>query len=84
MTSSAFATWILVGLVTGGLAGIVKRSGAQGLISSLLLGLAGGGAATWIVWALNLLPNARTEATAGIALLGAAFVLVLEHAAGKS
>jgi uncharacterized membrane protein YeaQ/YmgE (transglycosylase-associated protein family) len=36
-----FMIWVPVGLITGGLAGLVMRTGGYGLIADLTLGLAG-------------------------------------------
>jgi hypothetical protein len=51
----------------------------QDQISDLLLGLSGSGAASWIVWALDLPGAPGTLTTATIAFLGAAVVLVGER-----
>lgn len=38
-------TWIVVGLLTGGLAKVIISEGGHGLVSDLLLGVGGSGAA---------------------------------------
>jgi uncharacterized membrane protein YeaQ/YmgE (transglycosylase-associated protein family) len=45
-------SWVVVGLLVGGLAGIVMKDGGYGPIGDLLLGLSGSVAAGWIFWAL--------------------------------
>jgi uncharacterized membrane protein YeaQ/YmgE (transglycosylase-associated protein family) len=79
MTSGTFVTWVVVGLLAGWLAGIVRKNRGQDQISDLLLGLSGSGAASWIVWALDLPGAPGTLTTASIAFLGAGVVLVGEH-----
>jgi uncharacterized membrane protein YeaQ/YmgE (transglycosylase-associated protein family) len=41
MKFSIFMIWVPVGLIAGGLAGLVMRTGGYGLIADLALGLAG-------------------------------------------
>src|SRR5207244_4226615 len=43
MTLETFGTWVVLGLLTGWLAGFVMKDGGHGRISDLLLGLAGSG-----------------------------------------
>ncbi len=78
MTVDIFVTWILVGLLTGSLAGIIQRNGWHGLMADLLLGLFGSGGASWIAWALGLPPSGGMLTTAAIAFFGAALILVAE------
>ncbi len=41
MTLEGFVTWVIVGLLTGYLAGIVVKGGRRGLIADASLGLGG-------------------------------------------
>ena len=77
MTLAMFATGIVVGLLTGALAGFVMKGGGYGLIWDLILGLAGSIAATGIVWmAGGMAPGAGALATSVVAFVGALLVMV--------
>jgi uncharacterized membrane protein YeaQ/YmgE (transglycosylase-associated protein family) len=77
MNLEMFVTWVIVGLFTGWLARIVLKDGGYGLLSDLILGLVGSGAANMIVAALNTAPETGgSGATALVAFAGAAVVIV--------
>lgn len=77
MTLAMFVTWMAVGLATGGLTGLAMKGGGYGLIWDLILGLAGSGAATVIVWmAGGVSSGAGPLAAALVAFVGAVLVIV--------
>ena len=69
-------SWVVVGLLVGGLAGIVMKSGGYGLIGDLLLGLSGSVAAGWIYWALGVSAGVGLLPTVFVAFFGSVIVLV--------
>jgi uncharacterized membrane protein YeaQ/YmgE (transglycosylase-associated protein family) len=79
MDLAMVATWVLVGLLAGWLAGFVMKDGGYGLIWNLMLGLAGSSAASVISWVLGVSPGAGTLATAVVAFIGAALVIVAQR-----
>jgi len=79
MDFAMVATWVLAGLLAGWLAGFVMKDGGYGLVWNLVLGLAGSSAANVILSVLGLSPHAGTFATAVVAFIGAALVIVAER-----
>ncbi len=81
MNLEMFVTWVLVGLLTGGLAGFVIKDGGYGLVWDLMLGLAGSSAASGIFWALGVRPEPGqvVTAVAVVAFVGAAVVIVVQR-----
>jgi uncharacterized membrane protein YeaQ/YmgE (transglycosylase-associated protein family) len=80
MDLAMVATSVLVGLLAGWLAGFVIKDGGYGLGWNLILGLAGSGAASVILWALGGgSPGTATLAAAVVAFVGAALVIVALH-----
>jgi uncharacterized membrane protein YeaQ/YmgE (transglycosylase-associated protein family) len=72
-------SWVVVGLLVGGLAGIVMKNGGYGPIGDLLLGLSGSVAAGWIYWALGVSAGAGLFPTVFVAFFGAVIVLVAQR-----
>jgi uncharacterized membrane protein YeaQ/YmgE (transglycosylase-associated protein family) len=72
-------SWVVVGLLVGGLAGIVMKNGGYGLIGDLLLGLSGSVAAGWIYWALGVSAGVGLFPTVFVAFFGAVIVLVAQR-----
>lgn len=72
-------SWVVVGLLVGGLAGIVMKNGGYGLIGDLLLGLFGSVAAGWIFWALGVPAGGGLFPTVFVAFFGAVIVLVAQR-----
>jgi uncharacterized membrane protein YeaQ/YmgE (transglycosylase-associated protein family) len=70
------ATWVLVGLMSGGMAGFLIKAGGYGLRMDLLLGLAGSLVGMGIFNALAMPSEAGWLVMAVVALAGAASVLV--------
>jgi uncharacterized membrane protein YeaQ/YmgE (transglycosylase-associated protein family) len=79
MTFDLFATWILVGLLTGWLATAVLTDGGQGPRWDLGLGLLGGGVASGIYWVMAASPDAGMLGMGVIAFIGAAIVIVAQR-----
>lgn len=77
MNSELFVTWGLIGLLTGGVAGILMTDGAGGWIWDLVLGLTGSCAASGLCWVLA--PETGKFATALVAFVGAALVIVAQR-----
>ncbi len=75
MHLDALVTWLLVGLVAGGLAGFLIRPGGYGWRADLLLGLGGSLVGTVIFHALALTPEAGWLGMALVAFAGAASVI---------
>jgi uncharacterized membrane protein YeaQ/YmgE (transglycosylase-associated protein family) len=74
-----FAAWVVVGFLTGWLAGLVMRDGGYGRIPDVLLGLVGSGAASWFASALGAPSDAGRAGMAAVAFVGAVFILVLQR-----
>jgi uncharacterized membrane protein YeaQ/YmgE (transglycosylase-associated protein family) len=72
-------SWVVVGLLAGGLAGTVMKDGGYGLIGDLLLGLVGSVAAGWIFWALGVSAGGGLFPTVFVAFVGAVIVLVAQR-----
>jgi len=79
MTAGMFGTWLVVGLLTGWLAGLVMKPGGHGLLRDVLLGLVGSSAAGVALTALDLAPEAGPFTMALVAFLGAALVIVAQR-----
>jgi uncharacterized membrane protein YeaQ/YmgE (transglycosylase-associated protein family) len=81
MNLEMFVTWVLVGLLTGWLAGFVMHDGGYGLIWDLILGLVGSSAASGIFWALGVTTETGqfVTAVAVVAFVGAAIVIVAQR-----
>jgi uncharacterized membrane protein YeaQ/YmgE (transglycosylase-associated protein family) len=72
-------SWVVVGLLAGGLAGIVMKDGGYGLIGDLLLGLVGSVAAGWIFWALGVSTGGGLFPAVFIAFFGAVILIVAQR-----
>ena len=72
-------SWVVVGLLVGGLAGIVMKNGGYGPIGDLLLGLSGSVAAGWIYWALGVSAGVGLFPTVFVSFFGAVIVLVAQR-----
>ncbi len=79
MSLEMFVTWVVVGLLTGGLAGFVIKDGGYGRIWDLILGLAGSSVASGIFWALSVRREPGQVVTAVAAFLGAALVIGVQR-----
>ena len=72
-------SWVVVGLLVGGLAGIMMKDGRYGPIGDLLLGLSGSVAAGWIYWALGGSAGGGLFPTVFVAFFGAVIVIVAQR-----
>ena len=72
-------SWVVVGLLAGSLAGIVRKDGGYELIGDLLLGLVGSVAAGWIFWALGVAAGGGLFPTVFVAFFGAVIVIVAQR-----
>lgn len=79
MSFGMFVTWILVGALAGVLAGLVVKRGGYGLKNDIILGLVGSIGAGWIFRAVGVFPEAGIVATAFVAFVGAAVLLVAQR-----
>lgn len=79
MTTEMFATWVVVGLLTGGLAGFVMKDGGYGWTWDLLLGLAGSGIVTTFASSVGAPSEAGRVAMAVVSVVGAAFAVVSQR-----
>jgi uncharacterized membrane protein YeaQ/YmgE (transglycosylase-associated protein family) len=79
MTLETFGTWVVLGLLTGWLAGFVMKDGGHGRISDLLLGLAGSGIVNTFASSVGALSEAGRVAMAVVSVAGTAFVIVSQR-----
>jgi uncharacterized membrane protein YeaQ/YmgE (transglycosylase-associated protein family) len=78
MSFTMFATWILVGVLGGVLAGLVMKRGGHGLKTDITLGLAGSIGVSVLLRALIYAPTGMVPA-AIIACFGAAIPIVVQR-----
>ncbi len=74
-----FSTWMAVGLLTGGLAGMVMKDESHGLVRDLALGVIGSSAATAALTVLDGASDVGPIATAFVAFAGAALVIIAQR-----
>ena len=79
MNAVMFSTWMAVGLLTGGLAGMVSTDESHGLVRDLALGVIGSSAATAALTALDLAADVGPIATAFVAFAGAALLIIAQR-----
>jgi uncharacterized membrane protein YeaQ/YmgE (transglycosylase-associated protein family) len=79
MEFGMFVSWVVVGLLAGGLAGIVMKGGGYGLIGDLGLGLAGSVVGGWIFRALGGSAGWGLFPTVVVAFVGAVIVIVAQR-----
>jgi uncharacterized membrane protein YeaQ/YmgE (transglycosylase-associated protein family) len=79
MNAVMFATWMAVGLLTGGLAGIVIKDESHGVVRDLALGVIGSSAATAALTVLDGASDVGLFATAFVAFAGAALVIIAQR-----
>ena len=76
MNAGTFATWLVIGLLTGWLAGLVMKEGGHGLLRDLILALMGSSAAGVALTALDVTSDAGPFTMALVAFLGATLVII--------
>ena len=79
MNLEMVATWVLVGLLAGWLAGIVMKGGGYGLRWDLILGLGGSIVGIWLFRALGISPGAGWFAMVVVAFVGAVILIVAKR-----
>ena len=79
MNAVMFSTWMAVGLLTGGLAGMVMKDESHGLVRDLALGVIGSSAATAALTVLDGASDVGPIATAFVAFAGAALVIIAQR-----
>jgi uncharacterized membrane protein YeaQ/YmgE (transglycosylase-associated protein family) len=84
MTLSMFMSWVLMGVLAGGLADTVMKRGGYGLRCDMLLGLAGSVVASGIFLALTVSPQSGVLTMAAVAFIGAAVPIVAQRKAWPS
>lgn len=78
MNLEMFGAMVLIGLLTGWLAGFVMKDGGYGLTGDFALGLVGSSAGS-VIWGLGVSPETRNFATAVVAFVGAATLIVAQR-----
>lgn len=78
MSFVMFATWVLVGVLGGVLAGLVMKGGGHGLKNDVILGLVGSIGGSWIFRGL-VYSDAGMVATVVVAFVGAAIPIVAQR-----
>ncbi len=79
MELGMFVSWVVVGLLAGGLAEFVMKDGGYGLIGDLGLGLIGSVVGGWIFWALGVSAGGGLFPTVFVAFVGAVIVIVAQR-----
>ncbi len=79
MNLGVFATWVLVGLLAGWLAGFVMDRGGYGLRGDIILGVIGSIVGSGIFWALAGSPETGMVTMAVVAFVGAAIPIVAQR-----
>jgi len=79
MNLEMVATWVLVGLIAGWLAGIVMKGGGYGLITDIGLGLGGSIIGSWIFQALGIAPGAGWFTMVVVAFVGAVILIAAQR-----
>ena len=79
MNLQAFATLVVVGLLTGWLAGFAMRDGGHGLVWDLVLGLIGSTVAGELLTVLGLAADGGIFVAAVVAFAGAAVAIIAQR-----
>ncbi len=79
MDFGMFASWVVVGLLAGGLAGFAMKGGGYGLVGDLVLGLVGSLVGGWIFWALGVSAGGGIFPTVFVAFVGAIIVIIAQR-----
>jgi uncharacterized membrane protein YeaQ/YmgE (transglycosylase-associated protein family) len=81
MSFAGFATWVVVGLLTGSLAGIAAKDRGRGLIGDVTLGLGGSLMGSTLFQVLGGSPETAWFELAAIMFVGAAGVIAVQRTA---
>jgi uncharacterized membrane protein YeaQ/YmgE (transglycosylase-associated protein family) len=79
MSFTMFVTWVIVGVLAGMLAGIVRKRGGYGLSKDVVLGLVGSIGASWLFRASGVVPGAGIGAMTVVAAVGAVIPIVVQR-----
>ena len=79
MTPEMVAMVVLGGLLAGGLGTFVLKGGGHGMMTDVILGLAGGIVGSWIFQALGISPGAGFFALVVVGFMGAAILIVAQR-----
>jgi len=79
MESGMFVSWVVVGLLAGGLAWIMMKDGGYGLVGDLVLGLVGSVVGGGIFWALGVSAGGGLFPTVYVAFAGAVIAIVAQR-----
>ena len=79
MESGMFVSWVVVGLLAGGLAWIMMKDGGYGLIGDMVLGIVGSVVVGGIFWALGVSAGGGLLPTVLVAFVGAVIVIVAQR-----
>jgi uncharacterized membrane protein YeaQ/YmgE (transglycosylase-associated protein family) len=79
MTFAMFATWVLVGLLAGLVAGLIMKRGGYGLKRDIMLGLVGSIGGSALLRTLGMSMGAGIVAVAVVAFIGAAIPIVAQR-----
>jgi uncharacterized membrane protein YeaQ/YmgE (transglycosylase-associated protein family) len=79
MEFGMFVSWVVVGLLAGGLAWIMMKDGGYGLVGDMVLGLVGSVVGGWIFRTLGVFPGGGFFPTVFVAFVGAVIVIVAQR-----
>jgi len=79
MEFGMFVSWMVVGLLAGGLAWVMMKGGGYGLIGDLGLGLVGSVVGGGIFWALGVSAGGGLFPTVYVAFAGAVIAIVAQR-----
>src|ERR1041384_4250103 len=79
MTFAIFVTWVLIGMLTGLVGGLIAKRGGPGLKSDIFLGVMGSVGVNWLLRALGMISGASMPTAIVVALLGAALAIAAQR-----
>ncbi len=79
MDFGTFVSWVVAGLLAGGLAGFAMKDGGYGLVGDLVLGLVGSLVGGWIFWALGVSAGGGIFPTVFVAFVAAIIVIIAQR-----
>jgi uncharacterized membrane protein YeaQ/YmgE (transglycosylase-associated protein family) len=79
MDFGMLASWVVVGLLAGWLAGFAMKGGGYGLIGDMVLGLVGGVVGGWIFRILGVSAGGGIFPTVLVAFVGAVIAIVAQR-----
>lgn len=79
MTFTIFVMWVLMGVLAGVFAGMVREQGGYGLKRDITLGLVGSIGLSWLVRAVGLVSSSGLFVSAIVALVGAVIAIAAQR-----